>query len=152
MKVEYIATTSDKLSELSVVNGQLIYLSDIDASYYDMGGSRRPLSSMKLVSVLPSTSDAQENMIYGVVNASGNVDTYIWDASASTYRSLSGYVATTSSLGLVRPDGTTITIDANGYSSQEDLRREILKSIPNLKRGLDDEDIYGSEKLYFSFQ
>ena len=117
MKVEYIATTSDKLSELSVVNGQLIYLSDGDASYYDMGGVRRPLSSMKLVPALPSTVNAQENMIYGVVNASGNVDASIWDANASTYRSLSGYVATTSSLGLVRPDGTTITIDANGVIS-----------------------------------
>ena len=117
MDVRFIATTSDKLSRLSVVDGQLIYLSDLNATYYDMGSSRRLMSSMRLVSALPSTSVAQEGVLYGVVNAAGHVDATIWDSGASTYRSLSGYVATTSSLGLVKPDGTTITIDANGTIS-----------------------------------
>lgn len=117
MDVRFIATTSGKLSELSVVNGQLIYLSDKNATYYDMGGTRRFMSSMRVVPALPSTSDAQEGVLYGVVNASGRVDASVWDASASTFRSLSGYVATTNSLGLVQPDGTTITIDANGVIS-----------------------------------
>lgn len=117
MDVRFIATTSGKLSELSVVNGQLIYLSDKNATYYDMGGTRRFMSSMRVVPALPSTSVAQEGVLYGVVNASGHVDASVWDASASTFRSLSGYVATTSSLGLVQPDGTTITIDANGVIS-----------------------------------
>ena len=94
MDVRYIATTSDKLSELAVVNGQLIYLSDKNATYYDMGGSRRLVSSMKVVSALPSTSAAQESVIYGIVNDSGKVDASIWDASASTFRQLSGYKAT----------------------------------------------------------
>lgn len=117
MDVRFVATTSAKLSELSVVNGQLIYISDLNATYYDMGGTRRLMSSMRVVPALPSTSVAQEGVLYGVVNAAGHVDASIWDASASTYRSLSGYVATTSSLGLVKPDGTTITIDANGVIS-----------------------------------
>lgn len=117
MDVKYIVTTSNKLSELSIVNGQLIYLSDLNASYYDMGGTRRHVCSMRLVSSLPSTSTAQDGLIYGITNASGYVDAYVWDAGASTYRSLSGYVATTSSLGLVKPDGVTIQIDANGVIS-----------------------------------
>lgn len=117
MDVRFIATTSGKLSELSVVSGQLIYLSDLNATYYDMGGTRRLMSSMRVVPALPSTSVAQEGVLYGVVNAAGHVDASVWDASASTYRSLSGYVATTNTLGLVKPDGTTITIDANGVIS-----------------------------------
>lgn len=117
MDVKYIATTSGKLSELSVVNGQLIYLSDLNATYYDMNNTRRLMSSMRVVSSLPSTSVAQEGVLYGVVNAAGHVEASVWDSSASTYRSLSGYVATTTSVGLVKPDGTTITIDSNGVIS-----------------------------------
>lgn len=117
MDVRYIATTSDKLSELAIVNGQLIYLSDVNATYYDMGNSRRLISSMRVVSSLPSTSVAQQGVIYGLVNGAGRVDASVWDASASTFRQMTGYVATASSLGLVRPDGTTITIDANGVIS-----------------------------------
>lgn len=117
MDVRFIATTSGKLSELSVVSGQLIYLSDRNATYYDMGGTRQLMSSMRLVPSLPSTAVAQEGVLYGLVSAEGRVDAHIWDASASTYRCLSGYVATTNSLGLVKPDGTTITIDGNGVIS-----------------------------------
>lgn len=117
MDVKYVATTSDKLSELAIVNGQLIFLSDLTAMYYDMGSTRRSISSMRLVSSLPSTATAQEGMIYGLVNASGHVDAHVWDASASTYRQMAGYAATTTSLGLVRPDGLTITIDENGVIS-----------------------------------
>lgn len=117
MDVRFIATTSGKLSELSVVSGQLIYLSDLNATYYDMGSTRRLVSSMRLVSALPSTSVAQEGVIYGLVNADGNVDASVWDSDASQYRSLTGYVATTNTLGLVKPDGTTITIDSNGVIS-----------------------------------
>lgn len=117
MEVKFIATTSAKLSELSIVSGQLIYLSDLNATYYDMGTSRRLMSSMRLMPALPSTSIAQEGVLYGVVNAAGNIEASVWDASASTYRCLSGYKATTTSLGLVQPDGTTITVDANGVIS-----------------------------------
>lgn len=117
MNVTYIATTSDKLSELAIVNGQLIFLSDVDATYYDMANSRRKISSMQVVSSLPSTSVAQEGVIYGLVNGAGRVDASVWDAGASTFRQMTGYIATANSLGLVRPDGTTITIDANGVIS-----------------------------------
>ena len=117
MTIKYIATTSDKLSNLPLSDGQLIYLKDINATYYDMSSSRRLMSSMRLVSALPSTAAAQEGVLYGVVNASGNVDASIWDSGTSIFRKLTGYVATTNSLGLVKPDGSTITIDANGTIS-----------------------------------
>ena len=121
MDVRYIATTSGRLSELAIVDGQLIYLTDLNATYYDMGSSRRLVSSMRVVSSLPSTSVAQEGVIYGIVNGSGRIDAAIWDAGASTFRQMTGYVATTSSLGLVKPDGTTITIDSNGTISCQQI-------------------------------
>ncbi len=117
MDVRFISTTSSKLSQLAVSNGQLIYLADLDASYYDMAGQRRPLSSMRVVSSLPSTSVAQEGVLYAVINNDGHADASIWSASMSRYVPLSGYAATATTLGLVKPDGTTITIDANGTIS-----------------------------------
>lgn len=117
MDVKFITTTSNRLSQLSIVAGQLIYLSDRNASYYDMGGNRYLMSSMRLVSSLPTSGNEQEGVLYGVINAAGHVDSYVWDPVSSEFKQLSGYVATTSSLGLVKPDGTTITIDANGVIS-----------------------------------
>lgn len=117
MDVRFISTTSSQLPSLTVANGQLIYLADKDAAYYDMGDLRRPLASMRVVSALPPSSSVQENVLYAVINAEGHADASIWDASSSTYVSLSGYKATASSLGLVQPDGTTITIDSNGVIS-----------------------------------
>ena len=63
MTIKYIATTSDKLSNLPLSDGQLIYLKDINATYYDMSSSRRLMSSMRLVSALPSTAAAQEGVL-----------------------------------------------------------------------------------------
>ena len=117
MDVRFTTTTSSKLSQLTVTNGQLIYLSDQDAAYYDMGGQRKPLSSMRVVSSLPSTSVAQEGILYAVIDSDGHADASLWSASRAEYVPLSGYVATATAVGLVKPDGTTITIDANGTIS-----------------------------------
>lgn len=117
MDVRFIATTSSKLSQLSVVDGQLIYLTDLNATYYDMGSSRRLISGVRIVPSLPSTSVAQEGVLYSVVNVQGQLDASIWDSSANVYRSLSASMATTSTLGVVKPDGQTIFIDANGVIS-----------------------------------
>ena len=122
MDVKFVTTASTKLSELPIVNGQLIYLSDKNYAYYDVGGSRRAVSGMKIVASLPSTATVQEGVLYGLVNSSGQVAVSVWDASASTYRALSGStIATTSSLGLVQPDGTTLTIDSNGVLTVSSL-------------------------------
>ena len=122
MEVKFVSTSSTRLSELPILNGQLICLTDKNASFYDMGGSRRAITSVRIVSALPSTADVQEGILYGLVDSQGAVDASIWDASASTYRTLSGgQVATASSLGIVQPDGTTITINSNGVISCSSL-------------------------------
>lgn len=116
MDVRFYTTTSSKLPSLSISNGQLIYLSDIDAGYYDMGGSRRPLSGMRLVQTLPQTG--QPDIIYVVIDDStGYANASIWDSSNSEYVPISGQIATVNQLGLVKPDGTTITITSDGTIS-----------------------------------
>ena len=112
MDVRFISTTSSKLPDLPIVAGQLIYLSDINMSYYDISSQRYPITSFRLVNQLPA--NGQPNVVYGIINASGKVDASIWDSSSGSYKSMTGYVATASSLGLVKPDGTTVTVDANG--------------------------------------
>jgi len=116
MDVKFITTTSSRLSELPIVSGQLIYLSDVIATYYDMGGARNFISSVRLVHSLPE-GGGQSNTLYCIVNDSGCIDAYMWDADGTRYRQVSGYAATTDRLGLVKPDGTTITIDSSGTIS-----------------------------------
>lgn len=43
--VKFINTTSSKLNNLSISNGQLIVLSDKSGMYYDMGGVRYPATT-----------------------------------------------------------------------------------------------------------
>lgn len=123
MEIQFISTTSNKLSDLPIINGQFITLQDADGSYYDVGGSRKVITGFRLVSSLPSTG--QSGIIYGVTNADGHVDVSVWDSSTASYKQLSGYKATASSLGLVKPDGKTITINSNGVIS--------FKSAPSTK-------------------
>ena len=101
MYIYYSTTTSDKLSEVPLVNGQLIFVQDMGLEYYDMNGVRKLVSSVKLVDAFPSTSVAQEGVIYGMINSSGNIDAALWDSSASTFRMLSSPLATTSVAGLM---------------------------------------------------
>lgn len=115
MDVKFISTTSDRLPELPIVNGQLVYLSDKNASYYDIAGSRLFISGVRLVTSLPATG--QENVLYVIISQSGYVNSYIWDSTITDYRPISGEVATVDQLGLVKPDGTTITIASDGTIS-----------------------------------
>lgn len=115
MDVKFISTTSDRLPDLPIVSGQLIYLSDEIGTYYDIAGHRNFISGFRLVSELPNTG--HENVLYGIINDSGVVDAYIWDPDNSEFVMLSGYAATADRLGLVMPDGETITIDENGVIS-----------------------------------
>lgn len=115
MDVRFYATTSAKLPTLPVVNGQLIYLEDKEASYYDMGNSRHPLSGVKFVPSLTGTG--QENMLYVVIDNQGHATASVWDSTSSSYLPLTGQIATTTSIGLVKPDGTTITITNDGTIS-----------------------------------
>lgn len=63
MNVSFVNTTSSKLSSLSIVNGQLIALSDKAGLYYDINNSR-----YEAVGQGDSTN-------YGLVKVSDNIDT-----------------------------------------------------------------------------
>lgn len=117
MDVKFYTTTSSKLSDLPIVNGQLIFLEDTDAGYYDMGNTRRNISGVQILSALPSTAVVQEDIIYGIVNAAGHVDSYVWNDQQHVFHQMTGYAATANTLGLTKPDGTTLTIDGNGVMS-----------------------------------
>lgn len=115
MDVKFYATTSANLPDLPVVNGQLIYLEDKESAFYDMGNSRRALSGVKLVSSLPVTG--QQDILYTLIDDDGRATASIWNPTTSGYVALSGQIATTASVGLVKPDGTTITIGSDGTIS-----------------------------------
>lgn len=115
MDVKFYTTTSAKLPTLPVVNGQLIYLEDKEAAFYDMGSSRHTISGVKQVTALPSTGQA--NILYVRIDNDGNALASIWDDGSVGYKSVGGAIATTATLGVVKPDGTTITVSADGTIS-----------------------------------
>lgn len=117
MNVRFTTTTSAKLSDIEIINGQLIYLSDKDAAYYDMGNSRKPVSSVKIITSGDLPGTGQSDIIYIKINAAGRADAWVWNSATLSYAPLSGYLATTTNVGLVKPDGTTITISADGTLS-----------------------------------
>ena len=124
MDVKFYTTTSAKLPTLPIVNGQLIYLEDKDSGYYDMGNSRHYMSGVRLVSTLPSTG--AKDVLYIQIDNSGRATSSVWDETTSQFVSLSGQIATTTDVGVVKPDGTTITIDSNGTISSH----EAVQSLP----------------------
>ena len=117
MDVKFYATTAAKLDTLPIVNGQLIYLEDKDSSYYDIGNTRRPLSGVRLVPSLPQSG--QDNVIYVTIDSTtGDASASVWDPSAQQFKVLADKtIATTTTVGLVKPDGTTITITNDGTIS-----------------------------------
>lgn len=74
MNVQFITTTSEKLSALPLVNGQIIALSDRSGYYYDMGDTRYTASTVEFVDTLPATGVANTLYIY-------NSEMYIWATS-----------------------------------------------------------------------
>ena len=112
MNVKFTLTTAEKLEDLAVTNGQLVYLQDLNEAYYDQNNDRKRIGAVEKVSSLPATG--RDGTLYVVVNGeSGRATPSIWDSTSSSYLSLGGEVATASSLGIVQPDNTTITI-SNG--------------------------------------
>ena len=74
MDVKFISTTSEKLSDLPVVNGQIIALSDISGYYYDMNDTRYTASNIEFVNNLPTSGTANKLYIY-----ENNI--YTWNGS-----------------------------------------------------------------------
>lgn len=77
---KFVTTTSEKLNTISVVNGQVIALSDRDAWFYDMGSTRHMIASNAYITSLPATG--AENTLYVLAAASGDSGLYIYDGSA----------------------------------------------------------------------
>lgn len=75
MDVKFITTTSDRLDDLSIVNGQVIALSDQDGYFYDMGSERHPVSGIKLVESLPVVGFEE---VFYIVIEEGVPVVYIW--------------------------------------------------------------------------
>lgn len=74
---KFVTTTSAKLSTIAVEDGQVIALSDKDAWYYDMGGSRHAVTGNKIDNVLPSSGDA--DTLYALNSDDPEVSgVYIW--------------------------------------------------------------------------
>lgn len=91
MQVEFVTTTADNLEEIDIINGQIIYISDEDSSYYDMGGSRHLVSGAKLVPALPNVG--QTNVIYIQLMSDGRAVLSVWDATNNAFVTVSNDVA-----------------------------------------------------------
>lgn len=116
MNVKFTCTTSDKLSNILIHNGQLIYVTDSQEVYQDFNSARRKYTDVYFVNSIDGITGIT-GKLYVVISNSGKADAYVWNASTSTFVAISSPIATESVPGLVKPDGTTITIDSNGTIS-----------------------------------
>lgn len=123
MNVTFVTTTRAKLNQLPIVSGQLVYLNDENTSYYDMGTSRFLVTAVREVSTLPSVG--YEGIIY-VVTTDTPRTCWLWNATSLQFVNIAGARATTSSPGIVQPDGTTITVN-NGVISSNFSQAEKTK-------------------------
>ncbi len=87
MQVKFVQTTRARLSSLPVTNGQLIYLKDEDASFYDLSDARHSLIGVRVVNSLPNTGVA--NVLY-IDLSSTDKTTFIWDTTTSQFVNVSG--------------------------------------------------------------
>ena len=82
MDVKFIVTDRAHLDQLTVVNGQIIYLSDENATFYDMSNTRLAIASIQKVSGLPNAGN--EGIIY--INTNDNpIRAYVWNATSSAF-------------------------------------------------------------------
>lgn len=69
MDVRYITVKSNKLNTIPIVDGQIIAISDKDAWFYDMEGTRRAVSGQKMVESLPTdTSEIYADTLFFVTS------------------------------------------------------------------------------------
>ena len=88
MDVKFITCPRNKLNEVQIVNGQLIYLSDESSAYYDMSNTRYSLSGVTFVNGLPASGSP--GLIY--IDLSTTPYTlWLWDETESEYYNISGY-------------------------------------------------------------
>ena len=97
MQVKFVQTTRARLDSLAITNGQLIYLKDEDAAYYDLSDVRHSLLGVKFVTSLPASG--LENVLYVVTNSSDKT-AYIWNSTASEFVNVGGLYGAGSGLTL----------------------------------------------------
>ncbi len=101
MDVKFTTCPRAKLNELEIINGQIIYLADEDACFYDIANIRRAITGVRVVEGLPQTG--QPGVIYVDIGHSP-ASMWLWDDGTNTWINLGGeYRAGT---GLVLVDHT----------------------------------------------
>lgn len=131
MKVLHVVTSKANIDNVDIVDGQILFLCDGDALYYDMDGVRRSVSGIKIVSELPRFGD--ESIIYivgmqlyryqaGQYFLMNNID----DDTVSDVTTYSSYKIEQIAEGLVskdekgRPEGVPV-LDEDGYIPENEL-------------------------------
>ena len=59
MDVKFTYTTSEKLNDLDIINGQIIALTDKDGLFYDLNGERRAVSDLSDLAHINSVTQVQ---------------------------------------------------------------------------------------------
>jgi len=145
-----ITTTSDKLSTLTITDGQLITLSDKAGFFYDMNNARFSVSGVQLVASLPASG--QEDVLYIY-----NSELYIWDGTEFVQKSGAGGGGVTSfntrtgdvtlsstdvtaALGYTPPQqdttySTGVGLASSGTTFKAKLKSETLSSLTAADKG-----------------
>lgn len=130
MDVKFISTTSTRLPDVPFLNGQIIYVSDKADTYYDLGNARHRLSNVAILNEYPQdTSELELEMLYVILDEDSNIQIGILDPNTHQFKVISGYIATSSSVGLVRPDNTSIIIDDEGVISAQAVTSMPARSV-----------------------
>lgn len=78
MDVAYITVKSNKLATVPIADGQIIAISDKDAWFYDMEGTRRKVSGHVVANSLPeNTEQLYPNTLY-IVQEGNDQGIYVW--------------------------------------------------------------------------
>ena len=88
MDVKFITAPRSRLNDIQIVNGQLIYLSDEAAAFYDMSNTRYSLSGVTFVNGLPASGSS--GLIY-VDLSTTPYSLWLWNDTENDFINLSGY-------------------------------------------------------------
>lgn len=82
MDVKYITVKSSKLATVPVADGQIIAISDKDAWFYDMEGTRRPVSGQSVATSLPEDTDRLYPNTLFIVSEGEDRGIHWWDGTS----------------------------------------------------------------------
>ena len=93
MDVKFLVTDNAGKEDVTIANGQLLAISDVDEFYYDMGNERHLVSGVRLVTTLPS--EGQDGLIYIIISADGRATLSVWDSTNEVFITAAGQQLTT---------------------------------------------------------